>query len=114
MAQAREYSTLILVAESAMSKATAAEKALKLTDIPNIGPSIAADLRSIGIETPSDVATMDPWNTYNALCDSTGRRHDPCVLDVFLAAHDFMNGGAVKPWWYFTAQRKARQVGSTD
>ena len=38
--------------------------------------------------------------------DAQGRLHDPCVLDTFMAAHDFMNGGFAQPWWHFTEQRK--------
>ena len=90
-----------------MPKAAVAQKALKLTDIPNIGPSIAADLRGVGVATPADVQRMDPRAAYEALRGPMGQRHDPCVLDVFMAAHDFMNGGAAKPWWHFTARRKA-------
>ena len=89
-----------------MPKAVIAAQAVQLTDIPNIGRSIAADLRQMGIHTPQDVRSMDPVAIYEALRTPTGQRHDPCVLDVFLAAHDFMNGGAVRPWWAFTAQRK--------
>ena len=90
-----------------MPKAAFANDARVLTDIPNIGVSIAADLRGIGIATPQAVAHMDPRGAYEQLTGPMGARHDPCVLDVFLAAHDFMNGGPGQPWWHFTAQRKA-------
>ena len=93
-----------------MFKAASAQQAVKLTDIPNIGPSIAADLRGIGIATPADVRRMNPRAAYEALRGPMGQRHDPCVLDVFIAAHDFMNGGAATPWWHFTARRKAMQA----
>jgi hypothetical protein len=29
------------------------------------------------------------------------------VLDTFLAAVDFMRGAEPRPWWAYTAQRKA-------
>lgn len=90
-----------------MPKAARAEHALRLTDIPNVGPATAADLCRIGIATPADVRSMQPRAAYEKLCRVTGQRHDPCVLDVFMAAHHFMNGGAARPWWAFTAQRKA-------
>jgi DNA transformation protein len=88
------------------AKAKMAGEARRLEDIPNIGPSIAADLRGLGLRTPDDVRRMDPWATYERLRTPMGHRHDPCVLDVFLAAKDFMNGGHAQPWWNFTAQRK--------
>ena len=90
-----------------MPKALCAQQARRLTDIPNIGTSIAADLRGAGIQEPADVQCMDPVAVYERLRGPMGRRHDPCVLDVLLAAHDFMNGGPSQPWWNFTARRKA-------
>lgn len=89
-----------------MAKATCAAEAKRLTDIPNIGVAMAADLEGLGIVTPADVKRMDPLSVYDSLRDPMGRRHDPCVLDTFMAAHDFMNGGPAQPWWNFTEQRK--------
>jgi DNA transformation protein len=88
-------------------KATCAGEARRLEDIPNIGPSLAGDLRGLGILTPLDVQRMRPLQAYEQLRTPMGKRHDPCVLDVFLAAHDFMNGAEALPWWAYTAQRKA-------
>lgn len=90
-----------------MAKASHADFAHKLTDIPNIGVSLAADLQSIGICTPEDVRVKDPLAAYESLRTPMGQRHDPCVLDVFMAARKFMNGGPLQPWWEFTAERKA-------
>ena len=95
-----------------MAKAPCASEAKVLTDIPNIGKSIAQDLRGLGVNTPAEVAAMDPIAMYDALRTPIGHRHDPCVLDTFLAAKDFMNGGAALPWWHFTPQRKAMKVGA--
>ncbi len=89
------------------AKAETAALARALTDIPNVGVSIAQDLRSLGISTPQDVAAMDPFATFDALRTPMGNRHDPCVLDTFLAAKKFMNGGPRQPWWNFTAERRA-------
>jgi len=89
-----------------VSKAACAADVRQLTDIPNIGPAAAADLVGLGIATPADVQAMDPFQAYDRLRDAQGRLHDPCVLDTFMAAHDFMNGGPAQPWWNFTGQRK--------
>ena len=90
-----------------MVKALYATAARVLTDIPNIGIALAADLLSVGIATPSDVARMDVLAVYEALRGPMGKRHDPCVLDSFIAAKKFINGGPRQPWWDFTAERKA-------
>ena len=41
-------------------KARHAAEAATLEDIPNIGPSIAGDLRGIGIATPQALVRQDP------------------------------------------------------
>jgi len=79
-----------------------------LEQLPSIGPSLAEDLRSIGIQSPQQLATEDAFALYQALCRVTGKRQDPCVLDTFIAAVTFMRGGEPRPWWTFTAQRKAQ------
>jgi len=80
----------------------------KLEQLPNIGRSLADDLRLIGVNTPSELIGRDPYSLYDELCRVTKQRHDPCVLDTFLAAVRFMEGGEAKPWWAFTAERKQR------
>jgi hypothetical protein len=77
-----------------------------LEDIPNIGPSIAANLRQLGIATPGDLPGRDPYAMYDDLCRITGQRHDPCLLDTFIAAVRFMEGSPKKSWWKYTAERK--------
>jgi Pathogenicity locus len=78
-----------------------------LEQLPNIGPALAADLRLIGIRSPRELRGRDPFVLYQQLCATTGQRQDPCVLDTFMAATDFMRGAAAAPWWAYTAQRKA-------
>lgn len=89
-------------------KAQHADECEVLEQLPNIGPSIAADLRSIGVQVPRDLIGRDGFALYQALCRSTGRRQDPCVLDTFMAATDFMAGAPPRPWWTYTAERKRR------
>jgi DNA transformation protein len=79
----------------------------RLEDIPNIGRSIAADLRSIGILDPQQLTTRDPLKVYFALSDSMGHRHDPCVLYTLMAARHYLQSGISTPWWKFTEQGRA-------
>jgi hypothetical protein len=87
-------------------KAARAADCLNLEQLPNIGPALAADLRLLGIAHPGELRSRDPFALYQALCATTGKRQDPCVLDTFMAATDFMRGAAPLPWWRYTAQRK--------
>ncbi|WP_374352886.1 helix-hairpin-helix domain-containing protein [Chitinimonas sp.] len=82
-----------------------------LRAIPNIGPAGEADLRLLGIDTPAQLKGRDAMQLYAALCEASGQRHDPCVIDVFMAAIHFVETGEARPWWAFTAQRK-RLTGS--
>ncbi len=78
----------------------------KLTLLPNIGPAMAEDLRLVGIRRPHELIGKNAYELYAKLCEKTAQQHDPCVIDVFLAAVDFMEGGEAAPWWKFTAERK--------
>jgi len=86
------------------------ERLQQLTDLPNIGPAVAADLRLLGIQAPGDLVGRDPYEMYATLCALTATRHDPCMLDVFISISRFMAGDVPRPWWEFTAERK-RQTG---
>ena len=87
-------------------KAASAHDCQQLEQLPNIGPAMAADLRALGITHPQQLAHRDAFSLYQALCAHSGKRQDPCVLDTFMAATDFMRGAAPAPWWAYTAQRK--------
>ena len=77
-----------------------------LEDLPNVGASIAGDLRLIGVKTPADLRGRDPFALYESLNRKTGQRHDPCVIDTFISIVRFADGGPARPWWKFTAERK--------
>ena len=61
----------------------------QLTDLPNVGKSIAADLEKVEIFKPEDLRGKDGWNLYEKLCLATKQFHDPCLLDVFISLEDF-------------------------
>jgi len=79
-----------------------------LEDLPNVGKAIADDLRIIGIRTPRALRGRDPYALYERLNRATGVRHDPCVLDTFIAAVNFVDGGPARPWWSYSNERKRR------
>ncbi len=78
----------------------------KFEQIPNVGPRIARDFRTLGIKSPSDLAKQDPLKMYIKLQKITDSKQDPCVLDTFMAVVDFMKGTEAKPWWRYTPERK--------
>jgi hypothetical protein len=85
-----------------------ADDCAELEDLPNVGPATAADFRLLGITKPKQLKGKDPFQLYERLCALTGVRHDPCVIDVFIATTRFVGGEPAKPWWHYTAERKRR------
>ena len=71
-----------------------------------VGKVVAADLRSIDIRKPEELAGKDPFAMYQQLCKVMGVRHDPCMLDVLICAVRFVEGGPPLPWWAFMAELK--------
>jgi Pathogenicity locus len=89
-----------------MAKARRAADARVLQDIPNIGPSMAGDLRALGINTPAELVGQDPYAMYERMMVVSGVYQDPCVCDTFIAAVRFMEGAPPHPWWFYTDERK--------
>ena len=82
------------------------ETVSKLEQLPNIGKKMAHYLEVADIETPQSLIGKNTFDLYNTLCQKTGKQFDPCVIDVFMSAIDFMEGGEPSPWWKFTRERK--------
>lgn len=85
----------------------------KLEALPNIGKAIAEDLKMIGIDHPGKLIGKDPYKLHEKLCRKTGHWHDLCVLDTFMSAIRFMEGGGPLPWYAFTEERKKHLQGKT-
>lgn len=87
-------------------KARTVKEVKKFQDIPNIGPAMERDFVLIDLKNPKDLQGKDPLALYKKICHIRGVRQDPCVLDVYMAAVDFMNGKPAHPWWHYTKIRK--------
>ena len=77
--------------EDAAMKTTARRSAKRTTrdelqTIPGVGPSIAADLRSLGVKRVADLKGADPQRLYEKLNARTGVKQDRCVLYTFRCA----------------------------
>ena len=94
-----------------MKKATHATERSSITEFQqliNIGPSIEGDFKRLGLTSPQELIGNDAVRLYQQICALDQSFHDPCVLDCFLSAVDFMNGNPPQVWWNFTAQRKQK------
>lgn len=72
-----------------------------LEKMPHIGRRLAPSLRLIGIRRPSDLLGRDGFALYLTLCAMTRLRHDPSVLDAFLASCDYIRGESIKPAFHY-------------
>ena len=58
----------------------------ELQSIPSIGPSLARDLRALGVRRVADLRRRNPERMYDRLSLLRGERQDPCVLYSFRCA----------------------------
>ena len=79
----------------------------KMSDLPNIGKAISADLEKIDLTHPKQLIGKDAYELHKLLCAELGWRQDYCVIDVLLSAISYMEGGEALPWWHFTEERKS-------
>lgn len=74
-----------------------------LTCIPGVGPSIASDLRLLGIREVAELRGRNPEWLYAELCERVGGHVDRCVLYVFRCAVYFASQEKHDPellkWW---------------
>ena len=83
----------------------------KFRDIPNVGKAIEKDFFLLGLKEPLELKGKDPYQMYDALCEATNKRHDPCLIDVFISAVSYMEGAPAKKWWEYTQERKLKLNG---
>jgi DNA polymerase/3'-5' exonuclease PolX len=81
----------------------------ELRIIPGVGPSIAIDLRELGIRKVADLKGKDPERMYRRLIQLRGEHQDRCLLYVFRSAIYFASTANPRPelldWWRWKDQR---------
>lgn len=78
----------------------------RFRDIPNVGPATEKLFFALGLDAPAELAGKDPYRLYRDVCRINEEQYDPCVIDVFISAVRYMEGGPPKKWWEFTQERK--------
>lgn len=75
----------------------------ELQTLPGIGPSLATDLRALGVRRVADLKRRDPERLYAQLNRLRGTRQDPCVLYAFrcaaYAARTARPRSELLKWW---------------
>ncbi|MBA3237169.1 MAG: TfoX/Sxy family DNA transformation protein [Parachlamydiaceae bacterium] len=80
-----------------------------LRDLKNVGNATFQDLTILGISTVDDLIHQDATHLFVELEKKTGKRHDPCMWDVFAAIIHEAKTGEPTSWWEWTPQRKILQ-----
>jgi hypothetical protein len=86
-----------------------------LQAIPGVGPSIAEDLRALGIKDPTGLRGKDPETLYDRSNRLRGVTQDRCLLYVFRCAVYFASTSRHQPeklkWWNWSDAALARSEG---
>jgi hypothetical protein len=94
----------------------------ELQTIPGVGPSIARDLRQLGVCHVAELRGRDPEQLYRRLGELRGMRQDPCLLYVFRCAVYFASTKRPDPrrlrWWWWkergSERARASRAGSSS
>ncbi|MFL6447673.1 MAG: helix-hairpin-helix domain-containing protein [Bryobacteraceae bacterium] len=82
----------------------------RLRDLAGVGAAIEHDLHMLNVQTVSELAACDGDDLYSHLCEITGTRQDPCVLDTLRCAvaqaRDARLPREQRNWWWWSRQRK--------
>jgi hypothetical protein len=69
------------------------------------------DFDLLGVKSVEQLSECEPLALYDDLCQRTGHRQDPCVLDTFTCAIAQAKNPDLpeeqRNWWYWSRQRKA-------
>ncbi len=83
-----------------------------LGDLHSVGPATIRDLKLLGITRVEQLVGKDARVLYDRLGDLSGKRPDPCVMDVLSAAiaqaQDPDLPEEKRRWWYWSRIRKSR------
>jgi hypothetical protein len=89
---------------------------MELSEFAGVGPAMLRNFEQLGIRSFRQLANQDPEQLYGKLCRMTGKRQDPCVLDVFTCAIaqacDPNLPVEQRKWWYWSRARKQRAAGA--
>ena len=90
----------------------------QLKDLSGVGPATLKDFAQLEVHSVPDLADSDGTELYKRLCDLTGVRHDPCLLDVFRCAiaqaRDPNLPAEQRNWWYWSQIRKGESLKPAD
>lgn len=82
----------------------------ELITIPYIGKAMVRDFDQLGIHIVEELVGQSHIELYNKMCDISGSKQDPCVLDTYEMAIHYAQTGESLPWFHFSRIRKEQAV----
>ena len=83
----------------------------KLADLRGIGKMMLEDFDLLGIKSVQQLKSRDADELYRRMCEISGQRQDPCVLDTYRCAIEQARNPNLpeeqRDWWYWSRQRKS-------
>ena len=84
-----------------------------LRDLYSVGPATERDLKTLGITRVEQLVGKEARRLYDRLCRLSGKRYDPCLMDVLSAAIAQAQDPDLpiekRKWWYWSRVRKSRK-----
>jgi hypothetical protein len=89
----------------------------QLKDLRGIGKKMLEDFDQLGIKSVNQLKSRDADRLYLRMCEISGVRQDPCVLDTYRCAIEQARNPNLpdeqKDWWYWSRVRKSGAARST-
>jgi len=82
----------------------------QLKDLRGIGKKMLEDFDKLGVKSVNQLKSRDADTLYKRMCEISGQRQDPCVLDTYRCAIEQARNPNLpeeqKVWWYWSRLRK--------
>jgi len=83
----------------------------KLGDLRGIGKKMLEDFDQLGVRSVQQLKSRDADELYRRMCEISGQRQDPCVLDTYRCAIEQARNPNLpdeqRDWWYWSRLRKS-------
>lgn len=83
----------------------------KLSDLRGIGKAMLLDFDKLGITSVRQLRAQKADVLYQRMCEISGQRQDPCVLDTYRCAIEQARNPDLpreqQDWWYWSRLRKS-------
>ena len=83
-----------------------------LGDLRGIGKAMLKDFELLGVKSVRQLKSQEAHELYDRMCEISGQRQDPCVLDTYRCAIEQARNPNLpeeqKDWWYWSRVRKAQ------